>query len=90
MIKEKINFKHKIGDKTRDMKFETFHRPTNKFDNIIEIGNFLKNYQYSLQSKKNWIITMEKFKNTSLNLLKNSFLNGLIADATDSIQTTTG
>lgn len=52
MIKEKINFKHKIGDKIRDMKFETFHRPTNKFENIIEIGNFLKNYQYSLQSKK--------------------------------------
>ena len=33
---------------------------------------------------------MEKFKNTLLNLLKNSVLNGLIADATDSIQTTTG
>ena len=52
MTKEKINFKHIIEDKIRDKKFETFHRPTNKFENIIASGNFLKNYRYSLQSKK--------------------------------------
>ena len=55
------------------MKFETFYRPTNKFENIIKIGNFLKNYQYWLQSKKNLNDNHKKIKKYIIKFIKEFF-----------------